>query len=220
MIEPITDTMPDPTVATAVSAVKALVANAQSLGLTWGMRPGTVAFDSPLTSNSVEVTLDGDTAVLDMVSLVGPLLEGQRVMTVSVPPGGIFVIGTAYADPWHEVGTSGEPAFATGWTSLGSGFGGVGFRRTLDGHLELTGLADYTSTSAAPLLVFTLPEGYRPDRSINLMTSNNPSTFTTPTPRGIQINTDGEVYIVHYGGTIDPGPISFEGIYLPLRTGI
>lgn len=220
MIEPVTDTLPDPTVATAVTAVKALVENAQSLGLTWGLRPGVVSTDSLLTSNSVQVTLDGDTAVLDVISLVGPLLEGQRIMTASVPPGGIFIVGSAYMDPWHEVGGSNGPPFNTNWTNFGTPFGSVGYRRTLDGHLEMSGMADFGSTAVAPNLVFTLPEGWRPDRLINLITSNNPSATTTPTPRGIQINTDGEVFVVHYAGTIDPGPISFDGIYFALRTGI
>lgn len=221
MTEPITETLTDPIVATAVTAVKAVVDNAQSLGLTWGLRPAVVVADSSLTSNSVRVTLDGDTAVLDVVSLVGPLLKDQRVTTMSVPPGGIFIIGSTYMDPWHAIGDNNEPPFENSWGNLGAGgYGNVGFRRTLDGHLELTGIASFTGTTAASTLVFVLPTGYRPDRAINLIASNNPATTGTPVARGITINTLGEVVVTHFAGTINPGPISFEGIYLPLRTGI
>lgn len=219
MTEPIIDNQEAPNVSAAVTAVKAIVDNAKPLGLTWTLRPGAVTEDSPLTESTASVTLDGDTVVLSAVSLVGPLLADQRVMVMLVPPAGMFIIGSAAHDRWHFLDESGEPEFNTNWSNFGSGFGSVGFRRTLDGHLELTGMADFAVTATSPNLVFVLPEGWRPDRTINLITSNNPNATTTPTPRGIQINTDGEVYIVHYTGTIDPGPISFDGIYLPLRTG-
>lgn len=220
MTDPITDTIVDPVVATAVEAAKAVVDNAQSLGLTWGLRAGTVTSDSELGSTTVQVTLDGDTAVLDVVSLLGPQLTGQRVMTMSVPPGGIFIIGIPAQDPWHEVGGEGEPDFSTGWSSFGSPFGGVGFRRTEDGHLEMTGLADFSSVTSAPALVFTLPDGWRPDRTVQFIASNNPGPTTTPTVRSIQIQDDGDVLVTNYAGSIDPGPISFDGIYFALRTGI
>lgn len=220
MTEPITDTQEDPTVATAVTAVKAVVDNAKALGLTWTVRPATVQENSSLTSSSVTVVMDGDTVSLSVVSLVGPLLADQRVMVMLVPPGGMYIIGSAAHDQWHFLDEPGEPTFETNWSNFGSPFGDVGFRRTLDGHLEMTGLADYSSTSTSPLLVFTLPDGWRPDRYINLITSNNPNATTAPTPRGIQIRPDGEVYVVHFAGTIDPGPIDFDGIYFALRTSI
>lgn len=220
MTEPIVDSEQAPDVSLAVETVKALVANAKDLGLTWNLRPGVVAVDSGLIVSNVSISMDGDTVLVTAVSLVGPLLEGQRVMVMSVPPGGLFVVGSAGMDQWHEVGGTNGPLFNTNWSSFGDPFGDVGYRRTLDGHLEMTGLADFASTSTAPALIFTLPEGWRPDRTVQFIASNNPGPGVAPTPRSIQINALGEVYATNFAGTIDPGPISFDGIYFALRTGL
>jgi hypothetical protein len=76
--------------------VQAIIENARRLGLIWTLRPATVGTVDPLT-----VVDDADTVgkiKLGAVSLIGPLNSGARVMTLVVPPGGLFVIG-ALAPP-------------------------------------------------------------------------------------------------------------------------
>lgn len=74
--------------AMAQAQVKALVQNAQALGLTWTLRPATVTSSSP-----VMATLDGDTVPIDMTSIVGSVYSGQRVYVLIIPPSGNYVIG-------------------------------------------------------------------------------------------------------------------------------
>lgn len=75
----------------AVDLVKALVANAKRLGLTWSLRPATTS--STQGSTVMSVVLDGDTAEVSAVSLCGFQQDGARVMVMSVPPAGSFVVG-------------------------------------------------------------------------------------------------------------------------------
>ena len=73
----------------AVAAgTKQLVEDAQRLGISWTLRPGTVTIADPL-----KVTFDGDDTPVTAVSLVGVFPEETRVMGLLVPPGGNFIIG-------------------------------------------------------------------------------------------------------------------------------
>ena len=88
----------DPTITQTVSlaSVDELVTQAKRLGLVWGLRPGVVA--SVATGSgpyNPAVQMDGDdvdTTILT-ASLVGGLAVGMRVMVMSVPPRGDYVIG-------------------------------------------------------------------------------------------------------------------------------
>ncbi len=70
----------------------AILENARRLGLIWTLRPGRVVSTVPL-----KVIPDGDQDIksdpLGMVSFIGDLWQNARVMTMSVPPGGNFVVG-------------------------------------------------------------------------------------------------------------------------------
>ena len=61
-------------------------------------------------------------------------------------------------DPWHYVGTTGEPAFGAGFSNAGGGASDVAFRKTLDGKIELRGLMNATAIGTA----FTLPVTHKP----------------------------------------------------------
>lgn len=71
-------------------ATEALVGRADSLGLTWGLRPATV---TTVSSATVTAIYDGDTAAISMFPLVGGLYVGARVMAVKVPPSGNYILG-------------------------------------------------------------------------------------------------------------------------------
>lgn len=69
---------------------EAIVDRAQSLGLTWTLRPGTV---NTSYATSPSVIYDGDTEPIGVVSLIGNLLPATRVMMLQIPPAGNFVLG-------------------------------------------------------------------------------------------------------------------------------
>lgn len=67
---------------------QAIADTGKRLGLTWNLRPGMVAVTNPL-----QVIHDGDNEPIGMVSLIGFLGLGVRVMTMFVPPAGNYVVG-------------------------------------------------------------------------------------------------------------------------------
>jgi hypothetical protein len=69
----------------SVVGVEELLTNARRLGLLQTYRPGTV-YESPSDLTQVMVTLDGDLEPIRAQSLAGGVLEGSRVMVMTVPP--------------------------------------------------------------------------------------------------------------------------------------
>jgi hypothetical protein len=73
------------------TGAQAIVARAQSLGLTWEIRPGTVAATSGVVAGSV--TFDGDTVPVNCLNLTNQYLtSGSRVMGILVPPSSNYII--------------------------------------------------------------------------------------------------------------------------------
>jgi hypothetical protein len=72
----------------------------------------------------------------------------------------------AAAEPWHNVGGAGEPAFTNGWVNANFGVfsGPAQFRKDIAGVVHISGAVK--SGTVSPTndqgSVFTLPEGYRP----------------------------------------------------------
>lgn len=75
--------------------VSSLVESAKRLGLTWRMTLGTVT--EATSANSLKVQLDGDTASIVTVSIIGSRVIGTRVYVITVPPAGNYVIGQVAA---------------------------------------------------------------------------------------------------------------------------
>lgn len=67
--------------------------------------------------------------------------------------------GGVTIEPWHEVGTTGEPGFENSWVNFGSTNDTAAFAQQSDGWVRLKGSVKSGSVGV-PL--FTLPEGYRP----------------------------------------------------------
>src|SRR5262245_59274830 len=61
------------------------------------------------------------------------------------------------AEPWHEVGAPGEPAFRNSWVNSGSGVTTAAFYKDPLDVVHLKGIVDSGSG-----IIFTLPPGYRP----------------------------------------------------------
>jgi hypothetical protein len=76
----------------SLDTVQALIANARRLGLTWTLTPGTVAPGAG-DGSLVPVVVDGDDVAINTVSLVGAQGVGMRVMVLTVPPAGNYIIG-------------------------------------------------------------------------------------------------------------------------------
>lgn len=84
--------MPTGTSSTVLAAVQELISQSRALGLTWTLRMATVTTPIPLA-----VVYDGDTTVVSVVSMIGPLDVNQRVYVLLIPPSGSFVVGTTEA---------------------------------------------------------------------------------------------------------------------------
>lgn len=85
---------------------KAIVENANRLGLTWLMRRATVVTRTPGTV-FITARYDGDTAAIGMVNLIGGISDGARVYVLQVPPSGNYVIGSDdYTDAMPPATTS------------------------------------------------------------------------------------------------------------------
>jgi hypothetical protein len=80
--------------ATLISvAAQEIVSQAKALGLVWTLRLATV---STASADTQTVIFDGDTAPLTVTNMSGaPLVSGQRVYGLIIPPAGNFVISQA-----------------------------------------------------------------------------------------------------------------------------
>lgn len=118
---------------------------------------------------------------------------------------GTMVYASAAGAPetWHSV------SFAANWSNNGGAFRNVKYRRTPDGRVAFVGMAKFTGTTTAPTTVFTLPAGYRPDASVNLVVGQQGNPVVA---YALDIDTAGVVTATQFTGTINPGPLSFEGL--------
>jgi collagen type I/II/III/V/XI/XXIV/XXVII alpha len=69
---------------------------------------------------------------------------------------------TVPIDNWHVVGAAGEPAFANGWTSYGSPYPPLSFRKDPLGIVHFRGQGYAANAVATMTGMFTLPAGYWP----------------------------------------------------------
>lgn len=74
------------------TSIDELTAQARRFGLVQVYRPATVEF-TPDDLTRVSVILDGDLESIPAMSLVGGLVAGTRVMVMTVPPQGVYIIG-------------------------------------------------------------------------------------------------------------------------------
>jgi hypothetical protein len=71
---------------------RTIVEQAKRLGLTWGLRMGTVT--GTTGTSQFQVRMDRDTVSIPVTSMTGPVLLNDRVYILSIPPSGNFLIGT------------------------------------------------------------------------------------------------------------------------------
>lgn len=97
------------------------------------------------------------------------------------PPGDYAL---SEAEPYHEVGATGEPAFENGWTNLGGGRSTAAFYSDSQGLVHLKGVISGTTATTA----FTLPEAYRPSAQLFM-----PVAVGGPGYGGLNVNQDGRI---------------------------
>lgn len=109
---------------------------------------------------------------------------------------------------WHEVGNTGEPAFQNSWANVGGASDEtLGYKKDSFGKLYLKGYID-SGTITDGTVVFTLPTGYRPIKTIRaggmFVTGSSENSYQ------IEVQTDGDIAIYGVSGA---GPVlSFHKI--------
>jgi hypothetical protein len=94
----------------------------------------------------------------------GTLTGAQiNLSTLGTVPTAELANSVAASEPWHEVGTAGEPQFAGTWKNqppqaVAASYETVGFYKDREGVVHLKGAA----TAGTGSLLFQLPPGFRP----------------------------------------------------------
>lgn len=107
-----------------VALVTELLKQSQRLGLTWNLRRATVVGTGNALTLDDDKT-DADPAVVPAISLIGNLPVGARVMTMGVPPSGLFILSWLNFDTGtiNDTDTGKVPLDVTpaaGWTIASS----------------------------------------------------------------------------------------------------
>lgn len=147
--------------------VNELIKQSQRLGLTWGLRRGTVVG----AGNALVLDDDSDSTIkttVPAISLIGDLPVGARVMTMNVPPSGLYILSWLNADTGTindtDAGAALDITDATGWT-LGSysyrKIGNVLYLRVANTRSGATITAD-AGGNIADTAVFTLGPAFLP----------------------------------------------------------
>lgn len=121
-------------------------------------------------------------------------------------PQSYAVLGVAN-ETWHAM------PYNANWGNLGSPWGNGEYIRTALGTVRFSGAAQWLNgVTAAPVPIFTLPVGYRPNRMLHIAVPSMPAVAITPQMETLEILTSGVVQLTNYpaGGPVTP--ISFENV--------
>lgn len=176
-----------------------------------------------LAAGTTATTPDADSANWAVIASKGtPGADGAVGATGAVgPTGAAGAVGpagpagpvgatggnaTVPMDPWHLVGTAGEPAFAAGVSNKGGGEAPVAFRKDPLGRVQVRGVANVPSAASSPL--FTLPPADCPAVGFARTFGDD---WNTNNPCHIAVGTNGIVTKVTAGVTvIDLSPLVFD----------
>lgn len=170
--------------------------------------------------------VDGQHAV---ASTNNPAARATRLVATNGQ--GSLPDGIIPTEPWHEVGTAGEPGFATNgdgfcmdgvgvdpcWTNFDSNHNSAAFFKDPAGVVHLKGLVVsqcYPCTNGFDLeIIFTLPPGYRPAaREVQATVAHSDQGGSPPASlHRINVETNGNVR-----ADMDIGPELFQGDWISL----
>lgn len=135
------------------------------------------------TASRIDIDIDGTVKMYNGAtpfSLDGIQFDTDTVQTVS----------SSVAQPmdtWHTVGSTGEPPFQNSWVNYDTTtYAAAGFRKTPDGRVSVKGLV---KTGATSTVVFTLPVGYRPPRTVSFVAQVSGGTCQ------VMVQSDGSVLV-------------------------
>jgi hypothetical protein len=121
----------------------------------------------------------------------------------------VFLVKAIFPEPFHIVGTPGEPPFENGWTNFGGGRTTVGFYIDSANVVHLKGSL---TGGVGGTTAFTLPAGYRPDATLLLPLSSGSFLIVNAT-----LNPDGTLHPFCSGGCV--GSIGLDGLSFRVGTG-
>lgn len=110
----------------------------------------------------------------------------------------LFLAETIEKEAWREVGAAGQPAFQNSWGNNGGGTDETAaFRKDGNTNVYLKGYIS-GGTTADGTVVFTLPEGYRPNNDIRI--AGMFVQGSTENAYQLEIQPDGDVAIYGVSG--------------------
>jgi len=118
-----------------------------------------------------------------------------------------------YAETWHAL------PLAANWANQGTPFGNGSYKRMIDGTVRFTGAIAWTAAASnAPVQVCTaLPADYWPPNQKRCTVMSMPANTTPPTMEGLDIHTDGTVWITNFANGTGPiSPISLDLVSYPI----
>jgi len=167
---------------------QSIVDRANSLGLTWTIRPAVVTRPVSLNAESdIEIMYDGDTASVGCVNLSGlALIIGNRVMAIGVPPSANYIVGLTQADTWHPF------VFENGWhaSSAAAVSGQYRLVSSPSNSVQIVGEI-LAGTVANDTTVTTVPQRFRPLRIVSFPVATNPHPTTAVVGPLMQLKPSG-----------------------------
>jgi hypothetical protein len=137
-----------------VVAVLALIAGAT------GAAVAEPASDSAVTKKKVKKIADKE---IQKLAAGLSVANAANAAALEGKPASAFA--SASSEPYHEVGSPGEPGFQSGWVNTGGGFATAGFYKDSQSVVHLKGTIEGGGNGD---VAFTLPEGYRPGAALFL----------------------------------------------------
>lgn len=172
-----------------------------------GIRSGDIA-DNRVTGKDLR---DGTIAGRDVAanalggaqideSTLGPVATAADAGTVDGIDSSQFLRALPASEPWHRVGTAGEPPFLNGWDNADSELAPARF------YKDPLGIVHIQGTIATPGItnhVFTLPPGYRPAFTLHFRTDSccPPAYY-------------GATFFILADGTVTKQQGAYEGVSL------
>ncbi len=108
-----------------------------------------------------KIPADSLTGVQVNASTLGTVPSAQTANTARSADSADSAKSLTPSEPWHLVGTPGEPSFLGSWFSIGTSYGPVAFYKDQLGIVHLKGPAGGGSGSGGEE-IFRLPPGFRP----------------------------------------------------------
>ena len=159
---------------------QAVVENANRLGLTWQLRPATVA--EVELDGAIVAIYDGDTVPIGMINLNGSLTVGSRVMAMFVPPSGNFIIGAIRVDDLPAfIESSTDESFSNTTFDNGTAVLGIAFIAPASGAVHITVSAFITNVNNTfyTAMSYRITEGNVVDSGTEILAPSDDRSLST-----------------------------------------